>query len=173
MCTSKSNAISETSHITNKQLITSLKNAEKSNFIDDKKFGSLIQEPTILYTNGIHLSTKSAAALQWSIWENPTECESGCLYGESGRLKEGSVGLKIYARKCLGNKGLKKCSGLDRKYETCSAKQCMTVPKLTIIEFANQICDRAKEFDRDLIGGGLQQVSSNCELKYENIMKLF
>jgi thrombospondin motif-containing protein 18 len=92
-----------------------------------------------------------------------SECESGCLYGENGRLKEGSVGLKIYTRTCMDSRAVKKCSGLDRKYETCNAKQCITVPKLTILDFSNQICDRAKEFDRDLIGGGLQKVSENRE----------
>lgn len=113
-----------------------------------------------MYTsNGIHTPTK--ATVQWSHWENPTDCESGCLYGESGRLREGSVGLKIYSRVCLEIKSNKRCTGLDRRYETCAAKQCYSVPKLTIIEFANQICDRAKEFDKDLIGGGLQMIGKN------------
>jgi hypothetical protein len=39
----------------------------------------------------------------WSNWGMGSDCESGCLYGESGRLKEGSTGLKIYTRTCLDN----------------------------------------------------------------------
>ncbi|KAL7022303.1 hypothetical protein ACKWTF_012198 [Chironomus riparius] len=169
VCTSKSNAISENSHISNKHLLNSLKTVEKSSLIEQKKFSSLIQEPTLLYTNnGINKNIPVKAAAQWTNFGNSSECESGCLYGESGRLKEGSVGLKIYTRTCLETKSNKKCIGLDRKYETCNAKQCYSIPKLTIIEFANQICDRAKEFDKDLIGGGLQQIgktpSDSCKV---------
>lgn len=124
-----------------------------------------------MYTsNGINNLAKITP--QWSNWGNPTECESGCLYGESGRLKEGSVGLKIYSRTCVEMKSNKKCVGLDRKFETCVAKQCYSVPKLTVIEFANQICDRAKEFDKDLIGGGVQQIGKNRKslgLKFSNL----
>lgn len=40
----------------------------------------------------------------WSDWSAPSECESGCLYGESGRLREGSTGLKMYTRTCLDNR---------------------------------------------------------------------
>lgn len=107
----------------------------------------------------------------WGNWGGSTECESGCLYGESGRLREGSVGLKIYARTCLDYRSSKKCLGSDKKFETCTAKQCYTVPKLTILEFANQICNRAKEFDVEMIGDGVQKVASDrkiwfCELKF-------
>lgn len=146
-------------------MINSLKTVEKSSLIEQKKFSSLIQEPTLLYTNnGLNNNIPVKATAQWTDFGNPSECESGCLYGESGRLKEGSVGLKIYTRTCLEKKSNKKCIGLDRKYETCNPKQCYSIPKLTIIEFANQICDRAKEFDKDLIGGGLQQIGKTREL---------
>lgn len=43
-------------------------------------------------------STKVVAV--WSDWGEGSECESGCLYGESGRLKEGSTGLRIFQRTC-------------------------------------------------------------------------
>lgn len=152
------NSISESSHISTKQIIAAIKSTEKSGIIDGKKFSSLIQEPTLLYTNGISFITKTSL---WSNWGNPSECESGCLYGESGRLKEGSVGLKIFSRTCLDYRTSKKCIGLDKKYETCTAKQCFTIDKLTILEFANQICNRAKEFDVEMIGDGVQQVASN------------
>lgn len=36
----------------------------------------------------------------WSDWGEGSECESGCLYGEQGRLKEGSTGLRIFQRSC-------------------------------------------------------------------------
>jgi hypothetical protein len=162
ICSSKSSLVAEIPHIGSKHFPNSIRNLEKSkNLVDDKKYGSLIQEPTLLYTNGIHFAPKQTT--QWTNWNSSNECESGCLYGESGRLKEGSVGLKIYTRFCGENRS-KKCSGSDKKFETCTAKQCFTVAKLTILEFANQICDRAKEFDKDLVGGGLQKVSDNREL---------
>lgn len=112
----------------------------------------------MLYTNGISFVSKSSL---WGNWGGPSECESGCLYGESGRLAEGSAGLKIYSRTCLDYRSSKKCNGSDKKYETCTAKQCFTITKITILEFANQICNRAKEFDSEMIGDGVQQVGSN------------
>jgi hypothetical protein len=51
-------------------------------------------------TSDINLNTIS----YWSNWGAASDCESGCLYGESGRLKEGSTGLKIYTRTCLDNR---------------------------------------------------------------------
>lgn len=162
ICTSKTNAISENSHISTKQIIAAIKSSEKSNIIDGKRFSSLIQEPTLLYTNGISFVTKSSL---WGSWGSPSECESGCLYGESGRLKEGSVGLKIISRSCLDYRSSKKCLGSDKKYETCTAKQCYAIDKLTIVQFANQICNRAKEFDVEMVGDGVQQVRSNRKFK--------
>jgi hypothetical protein len=105
----------------------------------------------------------------WGIWGSPSECESGCLYGESGRLREGSVGLKIISRSCLDYRSSKKCSGSDKKYETCTAKQCFTIPKITILEFANQICNRAKEFDSEMIGDGVQQVAADRKKIYGKV----
>lgn len=166
ICKSRSNLVVENVNEDIKQLITSIKESEKSNIIDSKKFSSLIQEPTLLYTNGLSFVPKVSL---WSNWGNPTECESGCLYGESGRLRQGSVGLKTFSRNCLDYRTSKKCLGPDKKYETCTAKQCYTVPKLTLIEFADQICNRAKEFDVDMIGGGVQQISADREL-FHNFM---
>lgn len=81
-----------------------------------------------------------------------SECESGCLYGESGRLRDGSTGLKTFRRTCREyryaiaherknnkrnrNEFLKidlrysrrKCYGPDKKYEACTPKQvCVCV----------------------------------------------
>jgi hypothetical protein len=156
------NLISESSHINTKQIIAAIKSSDKSSFIDGKKFSSLIQEPILLYTNGIAFVSKPSL---WSNWGSPSECESGCLYGESGRLREGSVGLKIFSRTCLDYRSSKKCSGSDKKFKTCTAKQCYTITKVTILEFANQICNRAKEFDMEMIGDGVQQVASDRENK--------
>lgn len=63
----------------------SIKYAHQANTINDKKNDRIKQEYGIL----------------WSNWSEPTECESGCLYGESGRLREGSSGLRMFTRKCL------------------------------------------------------------------------
>lgn len=158
--------IADNAHVNTRQIISSLKSGEKSGIIDSKKFSSLIQEPTLLYTNGISFVTKQSL---WGNWGSPSDCESGCLYGESGRLKEGSVGLKIFSRSCLDYRSSKKCLGSDKKYESCTAKQCYTIPKLTTIEFANQICNRAKEFDNEIVGDGVQKVASNRKLILELI----
>uniref|UniRef100_A0A1B0GKN0 Putativedisintegrin and metalloproteinase with thrombospondin motifs 18 n=1 Tax=Lutzomyia longipalpis TaxID=7200 RepID=A0A1B0GKN0_LUTLO len=84
----------------------------------------------------------------WSEWSLPSECESGCLYGESGRLKEGSTGLKVSTRTCLDMRvNRKKCLDLNRRYEACTAKQCFNIPP--------------KEFDSDILGMGMQQVALN------------
>ncbi|XP_062544375.1 A disintegrin and metalloproteinase with thrombospondin motifs adt-1 isoform X2 [Armigeres subalbatus] len=131
--------------------ITAFKTIDKKTFIDGLKFASLKQDtPRILNT----IPT-------WNEWREPTECESGCLYGESGRLKEGSVGLRQYSRTCLDKRN--NCRGSNKKYETCIAKQCYNIARTTILEFANQICDRAKAFDSDILEIGLQKVADDPE----------
>lgn len=57
------------------------------------------------------------------------------------------------------------CEGPERKFEACNAEQCINVPKLTVREFADQICKRAKEVEDELTGIGLQKMSSSCKLK--------
>lgn len=169
ICTSKVNSIAEHSLINTKQIVAAIKSTEKSNKIDSKKFSSLIQEPNLLYSNGIAFVSKASL---WSNWGSPSECESGCLYGESGRLREGSVGLKIFARTCLDYRSSKKCAGSEKKFETCTAMQCYTIAKITILEFANQICNRAKEFDVEMIGDGVQQVAADRKSLRETIVKI-
>lgn len=98
----------------------------------------------------------------WTGWSDPTECESGCLYGESGRLREGSTGLIIYTRSCTDYRmNRMKCFGQNRKYETCIARQCYNFDRTSVLQFANQICGRAKEFDSELTGNGLQVISAD------------
>lgn len=98
----------------------------------------------------------------WSSWSDSTPCESGCLFGESGRLREGSSGLKIYSRKCLSQKS--KCNGANRRFESCSnTNQCLNVTRTTVLEFAAQICSRAMTVDLDLNGIGNQKVGNDPE----------
>ncbi|XP_050295630.1 A disintegrin and metalloproteinase with thrombospondin motifs adt-1-like [Anthonomus grandis grandis] len=116
--------------------------------------GALKQSPEINQTNG-----------GWSDWRNG-ECASGCLFGEEGRLRSGSSGIMISERFCNSPKpgaGGASCEGPERKYQTCNAQQCLNVPRLTIKEFAEQICTRAKEVDTDLTGLGMQKISSDPE----------
>ncbi|XP_055632048.1 A disintegrin and metalloproteinase with thrombospondin motifs adt-1 [Toxorhynchites rutilus septentrionalis] len=131
--------------------ITAFKTIDKKTFIEGLKFASLKQD-----------AIRSMSIIpSWDPWGTPTECESGCLYGESGRLKEGSVGLREYSRTCSVKR--KSCLGPNKKYETCIAKQCYSIARTTILEFANQICGRAKMFDADILGLGLQKVSDDAE----------
>lgn len=98
----------------------------------------------------------------WSEWTMPSDCESSCLFGDSGRLRAGSTGLRTFRRTCLDYRySRKKCTGPDRKYEACSSKQCYKVSRTTVTEFANQICNRAKAFDSDILMEGLQAISAN------------
>ncbi|XP_055836780.1 A disintegrin and metalloproteinase with thrombospondin motifs 16 isoform X1 [Episyrphus balteatus] len=97
----------------------------------------------------------------WSEWGDASDCDSGCLYGASGRLREGSTGLKTYVRTCLDHR--RRCQGRDKRFESCIAKQCLTIPKMTIEEFATNICERAQKFDSDLTGEGLQIVGNTEE----------
>lgn len=53
------------------------------------------------------------------------------------------------------------CEGPEKKYQACYAKQCLNVPRLTIREFAEQICTRAKDVDKDLTGSGFQRISTD------------
>ncbi|KAJ8963106.1 hypothetical protein NQ318_018571 [Aromia moschata] len=102
----------------------------------------------------------------WNKWKPHSECASGCLFGEEGRLRSGSTGITVSERSCnnprpQGNGA--ECEGPSTKYSTCSAQQCLNVPRLTIREFAEQICTRAKEVDKDLTGSGMQKMSSDPE----------
>ncbi|KAB0803859.1 hypothetical protein PPYR_00829 [Photinus pyralis] len=102
----------------------------------------------------------------WSPWRPFSDCASGCLYGEEGRLRAGSTGIMVSTRSCNNPRpqgGGKECDGIDKKYQSCNAKQCLNVPRLTIREFAEQICSRAKDVDKDLTGSGFQRISSDSE----------
>lgn len=133
--------------------LVSTKNGQVSNLVSDhsNNYGEIKEES---------LNTKKLSI--WTDWSDPTECESGCLYGESGRLREGSTGLSTSTRSCTDYRSnRKRCFGQNRKYETCMARQCFNLQRTSILEFANQICNRAKEFDSELTGNGLQVVSSD------------
>ncbi|KAF5283864.1 hypothetical protein FQA39_LY04684 [Lamprigera yunnana] len=102
----------------------------------------------------------------WSPWRPYSDCASGCLFGEEGRLRFGSTGIMVSTRSCNNPRpqgGGSNCDGLDKKYQACNAKQCLNVPRLTISEFADQICNRAKDVDKELTGSGFQRVSSEAE----------
>lgn len=60
------------------------------------------------------------------------------------------------------------CEGPSTKFTTCTAQQCLNVPRLTIREFADQICTRAREVDKDLTGSGMQKISSDCKYSLNN-----
>lgn len=64
-----------------------------------------------------------------------------------------------------------KCEGFDRKYQACTAQQCFNVPRITVREFAEQYCTRAKEVDKDLTGTGLQKISSDRKWQKQSLME--
>ncbi|XP_061401115.1 A disintegrin and metalloproteinase with thrombospondin motifs 8-like [Musca vetustissima] len=122
-------------------------NYDKAAFMDGPKSGNLLHE-------------YQKPSSSWSEWSEPSACDSSCLYGPSKRLSEGSTGLKVYTRKCVDYK--RRCIGRDHKFETCVAKQCYSVPMLTVADFAKQVCEKAKKFDGELTGEG-EQISGNIE----------
>ncbi|XP_049546517.1 A disintegrin and metalloproteinase with thrombospondin motifs adt-1-like isoform X2 [Anopheles darlingi] len=146
VCVSKIGSLSKQS-----ERITGFKTIDKKTFIDGLKRTRLRQD----------LSKTISIYPTWSAWSDPSECVSGCLYGESGRLKDGSTGFRQYTRRCLDKR--KRCFGASRMYETCIPKQCFNIVRTTVPEFSNQICGRAKEFDADIIGHGLQKFSRDPE----------
>ncbi|XP_075215753.1 A disintegrin and metalloproteinase with thrombospondin motifs adt-2-like isoform X2 [Lycorma delicatula] len=101
----------------------------------------------------------------WSGWGHFSDCASGCLHGEGGSLSAGSTGVMFASRQCNNPRpenGGEACAGHDRKYKTCVASQCGNVPRMTIRDFADEICLRTQEVDKDLIGTGLQRISSDA-----------
>ncbi|XP_025201614.1 A disintegrin and metalloproteinase with thrombospondin motifs adt-1-like [Melanaphis sacchari] len=100
----------------------------------------------------------------WSDWQPFSDCASSCLLGDKNDLDSGSTGIMTSLRRCNNprpeNSG-KSCSGGDQKYKSCSTEQCINAPQLTIKDFANEICLRAKEYDVELLGTGYQKISSD------------
>lgn len=56
-----------------------------------------------------------------------------------------------------------------KTYETCqnrrTEKRCQNFSKISVLEFANQICMRAKQFDKEISGEGVQQVGDDGRSK--------
>lgn len=126
---------------------------EKSSasFADSGKMSAQLQEyKSSSMANELHAGTSST----WSDWGEASECASGCLYGASHRLLEGSTGLRTYNRSCLNYR--QRCMGRDRRFETCRAKQCYSVPVQTIGAYATQVCMKARKSDNELTGEGQQ-----------------
>ncbi|VVC24170.1 Metallopeptidase, catalytic domain,Thrombospondin type-1 (TSP1) repeat,Peptidase M12B [Cinara cedri] len=100
----------------------------------------------------------------WSDWQPYSDCASSCLLGDRNDLNSGSTGIMTSVRRCNNPRpenGGKTCSGGDQKYKSCSTEQCTNAPRLTLKDFANEICLRAKEYDSELLGTGYQKITSD------------
>ncbi|XP_050521162.1 A disintegrin and metalloproteinase with thrombospondin motifs adt-1-like isoform X2 [Daktulosphaira vitifoliae] len=100
----------------------------------------------------------------WSEWTPYSDCASSCLLGDKNDLNSGSTGIMSSIRRCNNPRpenGGKLCSGEDQKYKSCYTEQCANAPQLTIKDFSNEVCLRAKEYDTELIGTGYQKISSD------------
>ncbi|EFA06592.2 A disintegrin and metalloproteinase with thrombospondin motifs adt-1 isoform X2 [Tribolium castaneum] len=116
---------------------------------------------TVSQTPSRHVEQNSGT---WSKWKPYSDCASGCLFGEEGRLRSGSTGIMASSRICNNPRGSENyCEGQSKRYQACNAQQCLNVPRLTIREFAEQICTRATDVDKDLTGLGMQKLSSDPE----------
>ncbi|XP_024935771.1 A disintegrin and metalloproteinase with thrombospondin motifs 16 isoform X2 [Cephus cinctus] len=101
----------------------------------------------------------------WSGW-HISECASGCLSEDRDDGSIDSTGIRVIMRTCTNpspQNGGEKCVGPRKRYVACKATQCMKISRTTISEFADQICTRAREVDNDLMGTGLQRISSDPE----------
>ncbi|KAH0813432.1 hypothetical protein GEV33_009359 [Tenebrio molitor] len=108
------------------------------------------------------LDHSAEGALPGERFDSNQQC---CLFGEEGRLRSGSTGIKISTRICNNPRSHSgnHCDGINKRYQACNAQQCLNVPRLTIREFAEQICTRARDVDKDLNGLGMQKISADPE----------
>ncbi|XP_022119550.2 A disintegrin and metalloproteinase with thrombospondin motifs 16 [Pieris rapae] len=105
---------------------------------------------------------------RWGRWSRWSDCASACLLDDAHA--PAASGVAFATRRCNRGRyenGKSYCHGHDKKYQSCNAHQCNNVPRMTVREFTDQICSRAREVDPDLIGTGLQRlddddVSSAC-----------
>ncbi|XP_045777197.1 A disintegrin and metalloproteinase with thrombospondin motifs adt-1-like [Maniola jurtina] len=104
---------------------------------------------------GVGVLVGSASWGRWSRW---SECASACLLDEEHA--PAAAGVAIATRRCTRPRhenGKNFCQGHDKKYQSCHVT-CKNVPRMTVREFADQICVRARDVDPDLIGTGLQRL---------------
>ncbi|CAB3229125.1 unnamed protein product [Arctia plantaginis] len=98
----------------------------------------------------------------WGRWSSWSECASACLVDDTHA--PAAAGVALATRRCTRARhenGKNYCMGHDKKYQSCHAQQCSNVPRMTVREFADQICLRARDVDPDLIGTGLQRIDSD------------
>ncbi|XP_050551061.1 A disintegrin and metalloproteinase with thrombospondin motifs 16 isoform X2 [Spodoptera frugiperda] len=96
----------------------------------------------------------------WGRWSGWSECASACLVDDTHA--PAAAGVAVATRRCNRARHEKNhCVGHDKKYQSCHAQQCSNVPRMTVREFADQICLRARDVDPDLIGTGLQRIDSD------------
>ncbi|XP_046970368.1 A disintegrin and metalloproteinase with thrombospondin motifs 16-like [Vanessa cardui] len=99
---------------------------------------------------------------RWGRWSRWSECASACLLDE--QHGPAAAGVAVASRRCTRPRhenGKSYCQGNDKKYQSCHAQQCKSVPRMTVREFADQICSRARDVDPDLIGTGLQRMDAD------------
>ncbi|XP_050674591.1 A disintegrin and metalloproteinase with thrombospondin motifs 16-like [Leptidea sinapis] len=108
-------------------------------------------------------SSNMAAGGHWGRWSHWSECASACLVDDAHA--PAAAGVAVSTRRCSRarhDNGKNYCSGSDKKYQSCHAHQCNNVPRMTVREFADEICSRAREVDPDLIGTGLQRIDADA-----------
>ncbi|KOB68209.1 Uncharacterized protein OBRU01_18703, partial [Operophtera brumata] len=109
---------------------------------------------------GVNLAGRNARGA-WARWGTWSECASACLLDDT--LAPAAAGVAVATRRCTRarNSNGNYCDGHDKKYQSCHAQQCNNVPRMTVREFADEICSRARDVDPDLIGTGLQRIDSD------------
>uniref|UniRef100_A0A8D8WU53 A disintegrin and metalloproteinase with thrombospondin motifs 18 n=2 Tax=Cacopsylla melanoneura TaxID=428564 RepID=A0A8D8WU53_9HEMI len=100
----------------------------------------------------------------WSEWSAYSECASACLSGNENGVT--NAGVMIAGRRCNNPRpenGGNLCEGSDKKYQSCVPEQCSNVKETSVKNFADEVCTRAKAVDSELLGEGLQRISSDPE----------
>ncbi|XP_023320697.1 A disintegrin and metalloproteinase with thrombospondin motifs 18 isoform X2 [Eurytemora carolleeae] len=106
---------------------------------------------------------------EWSDWTR-TECSSPCLYPSSGykleqddgsgprSLVDGSSGIIISSRTCstsFPQSSQLFCPGSAYMYSTCSSvKECMSVPRASVLDYSRELCTTASHSDADILPFG-------------------
>lgn len=76
-----------------------------------------------------------------------------------------------YPCRPLWETGMRTCMDAKHNSKFWLFPQCNTVPRMTVRDFTDQICLRARDVDPDLIGTGLQRIDTegkrlfNCQLE--------
>ena len=126
---------------------------------------NFLAESNDIYENKEILNTK------WTDWKTDKRCYSSCLYSDNSFQDLSTTGIMTYFRECGNLKDLadfkrgqhllteSTCNGISRKFYTCKPENCESMSRLTVQDYIDDICKRARRKDHDLNGYGYQRTT--------------